>query len=68
MRGNERFSVLEREEIEKVRKIGEEYGNSQELKEACQTAYHLYREGKISSECYGKIYSEAFDNYLGVTL
>lgn len=68
MRGFERFSVLECEEIEKVRKIGELHGNSQELKDACQEAYHLYREGKISSECYGKIYSEAFDNYLGVML
>ncbi len=68
MRGFERFSVLECEEIEKVRKIGEEYGNSQELKKACKEAYQLYREGRISAECYGKIYSEAFDNYLGVML
>ena len=68
MRGYQRFSVLECEAIEKVRHIGEMHGNSPELKEACQEAYRLYREGKISSECYGKIYSEAFDNYLSLTL
>ena len=44
MKGFERFSVLECEEIEKVRKIGEEYGNSQELKAACKEAYQLYLE------------------------
>ena len=68
MRGFERFSVLECVEMEKVKKIGELHGNSQELKDACQEAYRLYREGKISAECYGKIYSDAFDNYLGVML
>lgn len=60
----ERFSGLECEMIDKVKKVGEKFGNSKELKEACQEAYQLYRAGKISSECYGKIYSEAFDNYL----
>lgn len=67
MRNFERYSVLEHEQMEKVRKIGEMHGNSQELKDACQEAYQLYRAGKISVECYGKIYSDAFDNYLGVT-
>ncbi len=66
MRGFQRFSVLECEEIEKVRKIGEEYGNSPQLKKACKEAYQLYREGRISAECYGKIYSDAFDNYLSL--
>ena len=66
MRGYEKFTVLECEEIEKVKRIGELHGNSKELKDACQEAYRLYRQGKISAECYGKIYSEAFDNYLGI--
>lgn len=66
MRGFEKFTVLECEEIEKVKKIGAVHGNSPELKEACQEAYRLYREGRISAECYGRIYSEAFDNYLDV--
>lgn len=68
MRSFERYSVLEHEQMEKVKKIGEKYGNSPELKEACQEAYQLYRSGKISVECYGKIYSDAFDNYLGIML
>ena len=68
MRGYEKFTVLECEEIEKVKRIGELHGNSKELKDACQEAYHLYRLGKISAECYGKIYSEAFDNYLGIIM
>lgn len=68
MRGYEKITVLECEEIEKVKKIGELHGNSKELKDACQEAYHLYRQGKISAECYGKIYSEAFDNYLGIIM
>ena len=67
MRKFERFSVLEHEQMDKVKKIGEMYGNSPELKEACQEAYQLYRAGKISVECYGKIYSDAFDNYLSLT-
>ena len=58
MRGYEKFTVLECEEIEKVKRIGELHGNSKELKDACQEAYHLYLKGKISAECYGKIYSE----------
>ena len=53
--------------MEKVRRAGELYGNSPELKEACKEAYDLYRSGKISVECYGKIYSDAFDNYLSIT-
>lgn len=68
MKSYERFSGLEYEMMDKVKKVGERYGNSKELKEACQEAYHLYRAGKISSECYGKIYSEAFDNYLSAVL
>lgn len=68
MRGSERFSGLEYEIMDKVKRVGEQHGNSPELKNACQEAYQLYRAGKISSECYGKIYSEAFDNYLGVML
>lgn len=68
MRGYEKFTVLECEEIEKVKRIGEIYGNSPELKDACQEAYQLYRTGKISAECYGKIYSEAFDNYLDIIM
>ena len=68
MRGYEKFTVLECEEIEKVERIGELHGNSKELKDACQEAYHLYRQGKISAECYGKIYSEAFDIYLGIIM
>ena len=62
----EKYSVLERQQMEKVRRAGELYGNSRELKEACKEAYDLYRSGKISVECYGKIYSDAFDNYLSV--
>lgn len=68
MRGYEKFTVLECEEIEKVKKIGEKHGNSQELKDACQEAYQLYRAGRISAECYGRIYSEAFDNYLNIIM
>lgn len=68
MKSFERYSVLECEQIEKVRKIGKMYGSSPELKEACKEAYDLYRAGKISANCYGKIYSEAFDNYLGLTI
>ncbi|MBO5030731.1 MAG: hypothetical protein J6C19_12565 [Lachnospiraceae bacterium] len=68
MKSFERYSVLECELIERVHRIGELYGNSPELKEACREAYALYRSGKISTECYGKIYSEAFDNYLGLTI
>ena len=44
MRGYEKFTVLECEEIEKVKRIGELHGNSKELKDACQEAYHLYRQ------------------------
>lgn len=58
------YSALELEQFEKVKKIGEYHGSSPQLKSACQEAYRLYRAGKISAECYGNIYSEAFDNYL----
>lgn len=68
MKSFEKYSVLEYEQMEKVRRVGEMYGNSPELKEACKEAYSLYRLGKISADCYGKIYSEAFDNYLGLTI
>lgn len=64
MKRFEKYSVLELEQLEKVKKIGEYYGNSPQLKSACQEAYQLYRAGKISAECYGRIYSDAFDNYL----
>ena len=64
MKRFEKYTVLELEQLEKVKKIGEYYGNSPELKSACQEAYQLYRSGKISAECYGNIYSDAFDNYL----
>ena len=47
MRGYEKFTVLECEEIEKVKRIGELHGNSKELKDACQEAYHLYRQEKF---------------------
>lgn len=64
MKRFEKYSVLELEQIEKVKKIGEYYGNSPQLKSACREAYQLYRAGKISAECYDSIYSDAFDNYL----
>ncbi len=68
MRSFQNYSVLECEQIEKMRKIGELYGNSPELKEACKESYDLYRSGRLSAECYGMIYSNAFDNYLKVTM
>ncbi len=68
MKSFQKYSALECEQIEKIRKIGELYGNSPELKAACKESYNLYRSGRISADCYGKIYSEAFDNYLGVTV
>ena len=68
MKSFQKYSVLEFEQIEKIQKIGELYGNSPELKEACKEAYDLYRSGRISAECYGKIYSDAFDKYLGITI
>ncbi len=64
MKRFEKYTVLELEQLEKVKKIGEYYGNSPELKSACQEAYQLYRSGNTSAECYGSIYSDAFDNYL----
>jgi hypothetical protein len=64
MRSFARYSVYENEQIEKVERIGEQYGNSNELKLACHEAYELYRSGKISPRCYDKIYSDAFDKYL----
>lgn len=68
MKSFPKYSVLECEQMEKIRKIGELYGNSIELKSACREAYQLYRSGKISAECYGKIYSDAFDNYLKINV
>ena len=68
MKSFQKYSALECEQIEKIRKIGELYGNSPELKAACKESYNLYRSGRISADCYGKIYSEALDNYLGVTV
>lgn len=64
MKKFEHYTVLEHEQAEKVRKTGEIYGNSGELREACQEAYRLYRAGRISAECYGQIYSDAFDKYM----
>jgi hypothetical protein len=64
MRSFARYSVFESEQIEKVERIGDLYGNSEELKSACHDAYELYRSGKISARCYDKIYSDAFDKYL----
>lgn len=64
MKRFQRYTVLEREQLERIRKIGAYYGNSPELRTACQEAYQLYRAGKISAECYDSIYSDAFDNYL----
>ena len=68
MKSFQKYSILEYEQIEKIRKIGELYGNSPELKNACKEAYQLYRSGKISADCYGKIYSDAFDNYLKINV
>ena len=68
MKSFHKYSVLECEQIEKIRKIGELYGNSPELKNACKEAYQLYRSGKISADCYGKIYSDAFDNYFKINI
>jgi len=64
MRSFPKYSVLECEQIDNIQKIGELYGNSPQLKEACKKAYDLYRLGRISADCYGKIYSYAFDHYL----
>jgi hypothetical protein len=64
MRTFDKFSVFESEQMDKVKEIGDMYGNSPELKKACKDAYDLYRSGKISANCYGRIYSDAFDNYL----
>ena len=47
MRSFQNYSVLECEQIEKMRKIGELYGNSPELKEACKESYDLYRSGRL---------------------
>lgn len=59
------FTINEQRLIIKIEKIGKTYGSSHELKDAIDEAYSLYKKGKISSVCYGKIYSDAFDNYLG---
>jgi hypothetical protein len=64
MKSFARYSVYENEQIEKVAKIGDLYGDSNELKNACHEAYELYRSGQISARCYDKIYSDAFDKYL----
>ena len=55
MRSFQNYSVLECEQIEKMRKIGELYGNSPKLKEACKESYDLYRSGRLSAACYGMI-------------
>lgn len=68
MKSFQKYSALECEQMETIRKIGELYGNSPELKEACKEAYDLYRSGRISADCYGKIYSDAFDKYLGISV
>lgn len=64
---SEYFSALECEQIERVKQIGELYGNSPELMKACRETYNLYRSGKITVECYEKIYSYAFEHYLDTT-
>ncbi len=68
MKSFQKYSTLEREQIEKIQRIGDQYGNSPELKKACKESYDLYRLGKISADCYGQIYSHAFDHYLDITV
>lgn len=67
MKLSEYFSALEYEQIAHVKQIGELYGNSPELMKACRETYNLYRSGKITVECYEKIYSDAFDRYFDTT-
>lgn len=68
MKSFQKYSALECEQFQRIQKIGELYGNSLELKGACKEAYDLYRLGRISADCYEKIYSFAFNHYLGITI
>jgi hypothetical protein len=55
------FSLLEKQYMDNAKMIGQEKGDSLELQQLCRKAYEDYKNERISSESYERIYAICCD-------